>query len=259
ATLREAVTEIIDRYKIASLLVTRSEKGLSYVTEDQDIVIPTEAREVFDVSGAGDTVVATLAAAMGAGLPINDSIFLANKAAGVVVGKMGTSPILFHELRTVISANLQGGDKIVSRENLEELLQLLRAHHSSVVFTNGCFDILHRGHVTYLERAKALGDTLILGLNSDSSVRRLKGEGRPVNDELSRATVMAALSSVDYVVIFDEDTPYELIKAIKPDTLVKGGDYAIDQIVGREFATHTTTIPFVDGFSTTNVLSKLSE
>ncbi len=259
AALREAATEILDRYKISSLLVTRSEKGLSYVAEDQDIVIPTEAREVFDVSGAGDTVVATLAAAMGAGLSINDSIFLANKAAGVVVGKMGTSPILLHELRAAVSAKQQGGDKIVSRENLDELLQLLRAQHSSVVFTNGCFDILHRGHVTYLERAKSLGDTLILGLNSDSSVRRLKGEGRPVNDELSRATVMAALSSVDYVVIFDEDTPYELIKAIKPDTLVKGGDYAIEQIVGREFAAHTTTIPFVDGFSTTNVLSKLTD
>ncbi len=259
APLAQAATATIERYDLISLLVTRSEKGLSYVSSDENIVIPTEAREVFDVSGAGDTVVATLAAAMGAGLSISDSIYLANKAAGVVVGKMGTSPILFHELRAEISQRRLGGDKIVSRENLDELLQLLREQHSSIVFTNGCFDILHRGHVTYLERAKALGDTLILGLNSDSSVRRLKGEDRPINDELSRATVMAALSSVDYVVIFDEDTPLELLKAIRPDTLVKGGDYAIEQIVGREYAAQTTTIPFVDGFSTTNVISKLSE
>ncbi len=259
APLAQAAAEVIDRYDIASLLVTRSEKGLSYIAQDQNIVIPTEAREVFDVSGAGDTVVATLAAAMGAGLSLNDSIYLANKAAGVVVGKMGTSPILFRELRAEVSEHRGGGEKIVARENLGELLQFLREQQSSIVFTNGCFDILHRGHVTYLERAKSLGDTLILGLNADSSVRRLKGEGRPVNDELSRATVMAALSSVDYVVIFDEDTPLELIKAIRPDILVKGGDYALDQIVGREFAKQTTTIPFVDGFSTTNIISKLAE
>ncbi len=254
-----AATPICENYQIGSLLVTRSEKGMSHITANQNIVIPTEAREVFDVSGAGDTVVATLAAALAAGFTTSDAIFIANKAAGIVVGKMGTSPILFQELREEVRLRSRSYDKIVSRERVVELMLLLREKKRNVVFTNGCFDILHRGHVTYLEQAKQLGDILILGLNSDSSVRELKGEGRPINDQESRAAVMAALRSVDYVVIFDEQTPLELIKAIRPDTLVKGGDYAIEDIVGREYATKTTTIPFVDGFSTTNTISKLSD
>ncbi len=254
-----AATLIIERYNIDSLLVTRSEKGLSYISPSKNIVIPTEAREVFDVSGAGDTVVATLAAALGAGLEVSEAIYLSNKAAGVVVGKMGTSPILFQELKSELMIQQGSSDKILTTERLAELMHLLREQKSRVVFTNGCFDILHRGHVTYLERAKSLGDILILGLNSDASVRRLKGEGRPINDEISRATVMAALKSVDYVVIFDEDTPLELIKAVRPDTLVKGGDYKIEDIVGREYAKNTTTIAFVDGFSTTNTISKISD
>ncbi len=257
--IEEAAQRIIERYHLDSLLVTRSEKGMSYIEEDQSIVIPTEAREVFDVSGAGDTVVATLAAALGASISVSDAIYLANKAAGVVVGKMGTSPILFQELKEVSQDPNGSFDKIIPFERLAELMTILRERKSRVVFTNGCFDILHRGHVTYLEKAKRLGDILILGLNSDSSVRRLKGEGRPLNDELSRATVMAALKSVDYVVIFDQDTPLELIKAVRPDTLVKGGDYAIEEIVGRQYATETLTIPFVEGFSTTSTIEKMNK
>ncbi len=256
--IEKAAASIIGEYNIDSLLVTRSEKGLSYVAPDQTIVIPTEAREVFDVSGAGDTVVATLAAALSAAMSVNDSIFLANKAAGVVVGKMGTSPILFQELKAELLIQEGSSDKILSNERLGELMHLLREKKSKVVFTNGCFDILHRGHVSYLERAKSLGDILILGLNSDASVRRLKGEGRPINDEESRATVMAALNSVDYVVIFDEDTPLELIKQVRPDVLVKGGDYSIENIVGREYAAQTMTISFVDGFSTTKTIEKMA-
>ncbi|MFR9504429.1 MAG: bifunctional D-glycero-beta-D-manno-heptose-7-phosphate kinase/D-glycero-beta-D-manno-heptose 1-phosphate adenylyltransferase HldE [Rikenellaceae bacterium] len=256
--IEESAQEIIERYNIDSLLVTRSEKGISYISPQESIIIPTEAREVFDVSGAGDTVVATLAAALGSNIDIEDAIVLSNKAAGVVVGKMGTSPILFQELKEELQIQDGSSDKILTPERLSDLMHLLREQKSRVVFTNGCFDILHRGHVTYLEKAKSLGDILILGLNSDDSVRRLKGEGRPINDQISRATVMAALKSVDYVVIFDEDTPLELIKAIRPNTLVKGGDYAIEEIVGREYAESTTTIAFVDGFSTTGTLSKLS-
>ncbi|MFR9523556.1 MAG: bifunctional D-glycero-beta-D-manno-heptose-7-phosphate kinase/D-glycero-beta-D-manno-heptose 1-phosphate adenylyltransferase HldE [Rikenellaceae bacterium] len=257
--IRQAAGAILDCYNIDSLLVTRSEKGMSYVSPVQNIVIPTEAREVFDVSGAGDTVVATLAAAMAAGFSINEAIYLSNKAAGVVVAKMGTSPILFQELKEELM--IQGGsnDKVLSRERLSDLMNLLREQKSRVVFTNGCFDILHRGHVAYLEKAKSLGDILILGLNSDSSVRRLKGDGRPINDQESRAAVMAALKSVDYVVIFDEDTPLELIKLIRPDHLVKGGDYKIEDIVGREYAVQTSTIAFVDGFSTTKTLEKIAD
>ncbi len=254
-----AAEAILQKYNIYSLLVTRSEKGMSYVSPSQKIVIPTEAREVFDVSGAGDTVVATLAAALAASFSVDDSIYLANKAAGVVVGKMGTSPILFQELKGELMISEGTNDKIVSSGRVSDLMNLLREQKSKVVFTNGCFDILHRGHVTYLEKAKSLGDILILGLNSDASVRRLKGEGRPINDEQSRALVMAALASVDYVTIFDEDTPLELIKAVRPDILVKGGDYAIEDIVGREYAAKTATIAFVDGFSTTKTISKISD
>ncbi len=257
--IRQAAGAILDCYNIDSLLVTRSEKGMSYVSPVQNIVIPTEAREVFDVSGAGDTVVATLAAAMAAGFTMNEAIYLSNKAAGVVVGKMGTSPILFQELKEELMIQGDSNDKVLSRERLSDLMNLLREQKSRVVFTNGCFDILHRGHVAYLEKAKSLGDILILGLNSDASVRRLKGDGRPVNDQESRAAVMAALKSVDYVVIFDEDTPLELIKLIRPDLLVKGGDYKIEDIVGREYAAQTTTIAFVDGFSTTKTLEKIAD
>ncbi len=254
----ESARGVLGSYNLQSLLVTRSERGMSYISEAENLVIATEAREVFDVSGAGDTVVATLAASLAAGFSTSDSIFLANKAAGVVVGKMGTSPIFFQELRDQVMVQCSSS-KLIDRERLGELMKLLEERKSRIVFTNGCFDILHSGHVTYLERAKSLGDILILGLNSDDSVKRLKGPSRPINDEMARATVIAALSSVDYVVIFDEDTPLNLIKAIKPDVLAKGGDYKIEDIVGREWAKETVTIPFVDGFSTTATINKMSD
>ncbi len=253
-----AARSVLESYNLKSLLVTRSDRGMSYVESAGSAVIATEAREVFDVSGAGDTVVATLAASLAAGFSTPDSIFLANKAAGVVVGKMGTSPILFQELRDELLVHC-ASSKIISQERLADLMRLLGERQSRIVFTNGCFDILHRGHVAYLEKAKEMGDILILGLNSDSSVRRLKGDSRPINDEVSRATVMAALSSVDYVVIFDEDTPLNVIKAIRPDVLVKGGDYEIKDIVGREWAKKCVTVPFINGFSTTSTLKKLSD
>lgn len=258
----EAVHPVADRilraYQLDSLLVTRSEKGMSYVSPRTSLDIPTEAREVYDVSGAGDTVVATLAAAMAAGFAVEDALFLANKAAGVVVGKIGTSPILYKELSDQLGATGIDG-KIVRRDHLPELVQDLRNKGRRIVFTNGCFDILHRGHVTYLNKARQLGDVLILGLNSDESVHRLKGPTRPVNDEQSRAFVMAALEAVDYVVIFGEDTPHDLIRVVAPDVLVKGGDYKIEDIVGREFARETVIIPFVDGFSTTQTIEKMKQ
>lgn len=254
--VNEASTEVIKEYNLKSLLVTRSEMGMSYIDNEQVITIPTEAKEVFDVSGAGDTVVATLAATLAAGFSLQDSLYLANKAAGIVVGKIGTSPIIFHELQSELYIS-NSDNKILTANELPKLMRILGLENKRIVFTNGCFDILHKGHVTYLQKAKSLGDILILGLNSDSSVRRLKGESRPINDEGARATVMAALSSVDYVVIFEDDTPYEIIKTIKPHILVKGGDYDIEDIVGREFAKETRTIPFVEGFSTTSTINKM--
>lgn len=249
---------VLKKYNLNSLLVTRSEKGMSYIAPEALQDIPTEAKEVYDVSGAGDTVVATLAAALAADIPIADATYLANKAAGIVVGKIGTSPILFKELQ----AELQMGkpdSKLIPISELENTIKQLRVQGRKIVFTNGCFDILHKGHVFYLEKAKKMGDILILGLNSDSSVKRLKGESRPINDESARSTVMAALESVDYVVVFEEDTPLNLIKIVAPDVLVKGGDYEIEHIVGREYAKETVTIPFVDGYSTTKTIKSINQ
>jgi D-beta-D-heptose 7-phosphate kinase / D-beta-D-heptose 1-phosphate adenosyltransferase len=231
---------------------------MSYIAPEVSQDIPTEAREVYDVSGAGDTVVATLAAALAAGIPIADAIYLANKAAGIVVGKIGTSPILFKELQDELQIG-KPASKLIPIPQLADTIKQLRAQERKIVFTNGCFDILHKGHVCYLEKAKRLGDVLIVGLNSDSSVKRLKGESRPINNENARSTVLAALEAVDYVVIFTEDTPLNLIKTVAPDVLVKGGDYAIENIVGREYAQETVTIPFVDGYSTTKTIGAINQ
>ena len=256
--IHSAADRILKEYNLTSLLVTRSEKGMSYIAPDASQDIPTEAREVYDVSGAGDTVVATLAAALAAGIPIADAIYLANKAAGIVVGKIGTSPILFKELQDELQIG-KPASKLIPISQLADTIKQLRAQERKIIFTNGCFDILHKGHVCYLEKAKRLGDVLIVGLNSDSSVKRLKGESRPINDESARSTVLAALEAVDYVVIFTEDTPLNLIKTVAPDVLVKGGDYAIENIVGREYAQETVTIPFVDGYSTTKTIGTINQ
>ncbi|MFI3314581.1 MAG: D-glycero-beta-D-manno-heptose-7-phosphate kinase [Rikenellaceae bacterium] len=255
STIHSIAKKVIAKYNLTSLLVTRSEKGISYINPKLSLNIPTEAREVFDVSGAGDTVIATFSVAQAANFSISDSIFLANKAAGIVVGKMGTSPILYNELESQLMFQ-NSGDKIISIDKLKSLVKMYKLQNRKIIFTNGCFDILHKGHVTYLERAKALGDILIVGINSDSSVKRLKGENRPINNEDARATILAALSSVDYIVSFSSDTPFELIKEIKPSVLVKGGDYSTENIVGKEFAENTVTIPFIEGYSTTNILEK---
>lgn len=254
--IHPAADSILKSYQLSSLLVTRSEKGMSYVSHETVQDIATEAQEVYDVSGAGDTVVATLAAAMAARFPIEEAIFLANKAAGIVVGKIGTSPILYRELQAKLQS-VKEACKVIERNELADTVKELKEQGKRIVFTNGCFDILHRGHVTYLNKARQLGDILILGLNSDNSVRRLKGSSRPINDEAARATVMAALQAVDYVVIFEEDTPLNVIKTVQPDILVKGGDYQIEDIVGREYARSTATIPFVDGYSTTQTIEKM--
>ncbi len=254
--IHTAAKGVLDRYNLEAILVTRSEKGISYISADTTEDMPTEAKEVFDVSGAGDTVIATLAASLAAEFPLFSAIKIANIAAGIVVGKIGTSPILFDELNAKLSYT-DANSKVVSINNIANITKELRSKGKKVVFTNGCFDILHKGHVTYLERAKSHGDILILGLNSDASVKRLKGENRPINNEDARATVLAALSCIDYVVVFEEDTPLNLIKEVKPNILAKGGDYKIEDIVGREYAEQTITIPFVEGHSTTQTINKM--
>lgn len=252
-------------HEIAVLAVTMSERGIQVLSEAGSFHSPARAREVFDVSGAGDTVIATMAAAVAAGLPMATAAELANLAAGVVVGKVGTAPIAHHELTALLTPSQQLGDaeKILSREALLARVADWRANGETIVFTNGCFDLLHVGHVTLMEDCRRFGSKVVLGLNTDASVRRLKGPARPVVGERDRARVMAALGAVDAVTLFGEDTPFTLIEALAPDVLVKGGDYSVETVVGHEMVLarggRVEIVPVVEGFSTTGILRKLKD
>ncbi len=248
-----AARDIIDRIRLEYLVVTRSERGITVVSRKDYMHFPTEAREVFDVSGAGDTVVASLALCLAKGNSLKEAVTTANRAAGIVVAKIGTAPVLLSELNGVSGLT----SKILSQDILVRRVNSDKALNKKIVFTNGCFDILHRGHVTYLKKAKELGDILVMGLNSDASVKRLKGDSRPVNSEGDRAEVLSALECIDYITIFDEDTPLDLIKTVEPDILVKGGDYNPEEVVGREFAKKTVIIDFVHGYSTTSTINAM--
>jgi D-beta-D-heptose 7-phosphate kinase/D-beta-D-heptose 1-phosphate adenosyltransferase len=244
------------------LAVTRGEEGISLITGQTEHLGAT-AKQVFDVSGAGDTVIATLAAGLIHGLPPLESLSLANIAAGVVVGKVGTVPITKADLVDAL-ATAQGSEQAHKVSELPDLLQKVSAwkqQGQKIVFTNGCFDLLHAGHVTYLEGAKKRGDKLILGLNTDRSVSALKGPTRPVVNENDRARVLAALESVDAVILFDEDTPLTLINAIKPDVIAKGSDYTADQVVGGQqvlsWGGEIALIDLVEGRSTSNLIKKM--
>jgi D-beta-D-heptose 7-phosphate kinase / D-beta-D-heptose 1-phosphate adenosyltransferase len=251
-------------HELQYLAATMSERGIRVLSAAGSYHSPARAREVFDVSGAGDTVIATIAAGMAAGLQVETAVDLANLAAGIVVGKVGTAPVAHHELITVLtpSTKLTASEKILDRERLAARIADWRASGETIVFTNGCFDLLHVGHVTLLEDCRRFGSKLVLGLNTDASVSRLKGPTRPIVGERERARVMAALAAVDAVVLFDEDTPIELIRAIKPNVLVKGGDYTVETVVGHEDVIasggRVEIIPTVEGFSTTNIVRKLS-
>jgi D-beta-D-heptose 7-phosphate kinase/D-beta-D-heptose 1-phosphate adenosyltransferase len=218
---------------------------------------------VFDVSGAGDTVIATLAAAMAGGLQVETAVELANLAAGIVVGKMGTVAIAQHELVAALtpSSGVSSGEKVLDGARLAKRIAEWRAAGETIVFTNGCFDLLHVGHVTLLEECHRFGSKLVLGLNADASVCRLKGPTRPVVGENERARVMAALASVDAVVLFAEDTPIELIRAVRPDVLVKGGDYSVETVVGHEDVIaaggRVEIVPTVEGFSTSSLVKRM--
>ncbi|HUD53106.1 D-glycero-beta-D-manno-heptose-7-phosphate kinase [Parvibaculum sp.] len=256
---------LIEDAQLDAMIVTRSQEGMSVVTADGNVAhLPAESREVFDVSGAGDTVISTLAAALATGLPLVDAASLANTAAGIVVGKVGTAVVYRDELAAKLREHeLSSMElKIVTREAAADIAAAWRRKGLKIGFTNGCFDLLHPGHVALLGRSRALCDRLIVGLNSDASVTRLKGPTRPVQPDVSRATVLASLSSVNLVVIFGEDTPENLIGAIRPDILVKGGDYTVETIVGAAFVQsyggQVAVIDLVPGFSTTKTLEKLN-
>lgn len=250
-----------DKFQIKNVVVTRSERGMTLVNNEEIIHSPAAAIEVFDVSGAGDTVAAALLVAAAGKLELSDAVYMANRAAGIVVAKVGTYPVHREELLKDLMTEERKQGKGYRTQSWEEIAALARnwkACGEKVVFTNGCFDILHVGHVTYLEKARNLGKHLIVGLNTDASVRRLKGETRPLVHELDRARVLAALACVDAVVLFNQDTPTELIEQIRPDILVKGGDYTPEQVAGREYAGEVRIIDFEDGYSTTGVVEKIA-
>lgn len=259
---------LMQSFDIENLLVTRSEKGMSLFQSGlTPFNLGAKVREVYDVTGAGDTVIATLATALGASYSLHDATTLANLAAGIVVGKMGTATVSMEELQTAI-INEQHSDIITQNGilSLDELLkttQLSRNRGETIVMTNGCFDILHAGHVHYLNEARKLGDRLIVAVNSDDSVKRLKGPTRPINSAENRMLVLDALSCVDWVVMFKDDTPKDIIDAIVPDKLVKGGDYIVEDIVGYETVTkaggEVLTIDLTPGCSTTNIINKARE
>ena len=217
------------------LLVTRGERGMALFARDGSrYVLDAEAREVFDVTGAGDTVIALMAAALGAGLPLEQAAELANLGAGLVVGKIGVATVSRAELRLALHRRGSGGRGLVTADELVELVREAKARGERIVMTNGCFDILHAGHVAYLEEAKSLGNRLIVAVNDDDSVRRLKGPTRPITPLEDRMAVLAGLAAVDWVVPFSEDTPAALIERILPDVLVKGGDYRPEEIAGGD-------------------------
>lgn len=261
-TLQQTGEAVWARCELDFLVLTLGSRGVLVFDDEGSWELPTVAREVFDVSGAGDTVIATLTVGLAAGLPLRDAVALANVAAGIVVGKIGTAPIGRFELAAaVLGAGAGVGGKIRAAADLQPLVEAWRDAGEMVVFTNGCYDLLHAGHVIGLQRAKEEGTRLVVGVNTDAGIRRLKGAGRPLVPLEHRMQVLAGLSAVDAVVAFDEDTPIHLIEALRPDVLAKGADYREDQIVGapevRSWGGRVARIPLIEGLSTSTMLARL--
>ncbi len=259
ATLVARGQRLMEALALEALLVTRGEQGMTLLRPGRpEFHLPTQAREVYDVTGAGDTVISVLAAALAAGEPWEAATALANLAAGLVVGKLGTATVSVPELRRAVHEMSDSGGGVVNEEQLLLAVADARAHGERIVMTNGCFDILHAGHVAYLEAARRLGDRLVVAVNDDDSVRRLKGAGRPINPLERRMAVLAGLASVDWVVPFSEDTPERLICRVRPDVLVKGGDYRPEDIAGgdcvRAAGGEVRVLGFEDGCSTSAII-----
>jgi len=263
--LAHAAERLLRQCQAQALLVTRGKDGMSlFHPPHEPVHIPAQAREVFDVTGAGDTVIATLSMALLCGLPLLDAARLANAAAGVVVGKVGTAVVSPEELRIALRVDGVGSaHKILPVDSLAMVLRQRQQRGETVVFTNGCFDLLHVGHIQYLQQARALGDCLVVALNDDASVRLLKGERRPLLPQQERARILAALGCVDYVTIFGEATPLALITRLRPNVLVKGGDYTPATVVGREvveaYGGRVCIMPYVAGVSTTEIIGSIVE
>ncbi len=255
---------MLDDLELGALLVTRSEKGMLLLESDMEpVFLSTQAREVFDVTGAGDTVIATLAGAVASGQDLASAAALANFAAGLVVRKIGVATVTPGEISVALHQLGQGGRGLVGVEELNLMIAESRARGERIIMTNGCFDVLHAGHVSYLEEAKGLGDRLIVAVNDDASVRRLKGESRPINELEDRLLVLAGLAAVDWVVPFSDDTPASLIANILPDVLVKGGDYKPDDIAGAKDVLQNggevRVLAFRNGHSSSRIIDKLRD
>jgi D-beta-D-heptose 7-phosphate kinase / D-beta-D-heptose 1-phosphate adenosyltransferase len=265
ASVVAAGRRIIERCGVTAVLATRSEQGMTLIDADNARHLSARAKEVFDVSGAGDTVAAAIAAGLAAGASLELAARLANTAAGIVVGKAGTAVAHASEILTALheEAFLSGEEKVTTPRMAASRIAAWRDQNLRVGFTNGCFDLLHPGHIALIKQSRAACDRLVLGLNSDASVARLKGPNRPVQSESSRAAVLAALSTVDLVVVFNEDTPLEMIKHLRPDVLVKGADYTVDTVVGalevQSWGGEVILADLVDGFSTTATINRLND
>mgnify|MGYP003968429241 FL=1 len=259
-TLTKAIIQLKDEFQLDLSIITLSENGIA-IYDDNLRIHPTVSREVYDVTGAGDTILASLGFALSCSYDIDSAVKFSNLAAGVVVGKIGSSTASINEIIEYESSlNKSSSEEHIKK--FEEIIQLseeLNSKGKKIVFTNGCFDIIHSGHIRYLETAKSFGDILIVGLNSDQSVKKLKGEGRPINNENDRALILAALEVVDYVVIFHEETPYKLIQAITPTILVKGGDYEGKKIIGQDLVNETKLVEFIEGKSTSLTINKIKD
>ena len=255
---------LLKELDLTAMLVTRSEQGMTLLRHGhEEFHLPTQAREVYDVTGAGDTVIATLALAIAANADFTQASALANIAAGIVVGKLGTSTVSEAELSAELTSGQESGFGVLSEEQLKIAVELAQARGENIIMTNGCFDILHAGHVSYLNTAKTLGSRLIVAVNNDASVTRLKGAGRPVNPVDRRMAVLAGLGAVDWVVPFSEDTPQRLIANILPNTLVKGGDYKVEDIAGGAEVIaaggDVKVLNFEDGISTTKIINAIRQ
>jgi D-beta-D-heptose 7-phosphate kinase/D-beta-D-heptose 1-phosphate adenosyltransferase len=251
---------LLARYQIPTLLLTRGEAGMTLIEKDQVHSLPAQAKDVFDVTGAGDTVIAVMALGVSLNIQLVESMYLANLAGGIVVGKLGTSTVSIQELTRAMHGARDSLYGIVTEQELAKLFARAKAHDEKIIMTNGCFDLLHAGHVTYLEQAKGLGDRLCVAVNSDASVKQLKGESRPINGLQERMTVLAALACVDWVVAFTEETPARLYCTLLPDVIVKGGDYSSEQVAGGDCVIkaggEVKILQFVDGQSTTAMINK---
>ena len=254
--------KLMSDLELQAMLITRGEHGMTLLRPDlEELHLPARAREVFDVTGAGDTVISVLASSLAAGDNFAEATAIANLAAGLVVGKLGTAAISGPELRRAILAEQDTGMGVMTAEQLSIAVHDAKAHGEKIVFTNGCFDIIHAGHVGYLSQAKKLGDRLVVAINADESVARLKGPGRPLNPVERRMAVLDGLEAVDWVVNFKEDTPEALLKSLQPDILVKGGDYSLEQVVGGEYVLsyggEVKALEFLDDCSTSAIVEKM--